>query len=315
MSKFEDKVLGAMFGLAIGDSLGALAEFKERDSFKEITTLAAGGFFNLQAGEWTDDTSQALCLAYSLIEKNGFNATDQLEKYLAWWQTGLLSCLGYCFDIGGQTAKALKAFEKTGAIGVPTNSTGNGAIMRLAPVAIAYAGNAALVERNARSSARLTHNNEIAMACAGELAIKINEALWSGSTVKSVLNAHATKTPAAMLKRLSAKRITSKRFTRKDVISDGDSLNTLEAALWCFANHDSYTGAVLAAANLGDDADTVAAVTGQLAGAFYGIDGIPSRWVARVAKSEWLLVASTALANLNQRLSRQNLRLQAQVGA
>ena len=109
-----ERYQGCLLGLAVGDALGTTLEFKPRGTFEPIDDMVGGGCFDLEPGQWTDDTSLALCLAESLIEKKGFDPYDQMKKYLLWYRTGYLSSTGYAFDIGGTTKAALNSFEKTG---------------------------------------------------------------------------------------------------------------------------------------------------------------------------------------------------------
>lgn len=124
--------------------LDATNEFKPRGSFKPITNIVGGGPFNLKPGQWTDDTSMALCLAESLIECKGFNPQDKMKRYLKWYEEGYLSSTGNCFDIGNATRKALENFSKTGELlsgSSDPKTTGNGSIMRLAPIPLFYSYN------------------------------------------------------------------------------------------------------------------------------------------------------------------------------
>jgi ADP-ribosyl-[dinitrogen reductase] hydrolase len=137
----EDRFRGCLLGLTIGDAVATTLEFKQPKSFKPISDMVGGGPFRLKPGEWTDDTSMALCLATSLVEKNGFDPKDQMNRYCRWWKTGYLSSNGRCFDIGNTVAEALQLYQKTGdPIAGSTNphSAGNGSIMRLAPVPMFY---------------------------------------------------------------------------------------------------------------------------------------------------------------------------------
>ena len=133
---------GCLLGLAVGDALGTTLEFKKPGSFKPIIDLTGGGPFSLEAGQWTDDTSMALCLAESLLICQGFDPADQMERYLRWYREGYMSSTGSCFDIGNTTRAALTSFEGTGEpFSGPTHpwSAGNGSIMRLAPVVMYFA--------------------------------------------------------------------------------------------------------------------------------------------------------------------------------
>jgi ADP-ribosyl-[dinitrogen reductase] hydrolase len=101
-------------GLAVGDALGTTVEFKAPGTFPPVTDISGGGHFNLKPGEWTDDTSMALCLAESLIERRGFDAKDQMDRYRRWHEQGYLSSNGRCFDIGDTVASALARYRRTG---------------------------------------------------------------------------------------------------------------------------------------------------------------------------------------------------------
>src|SRR5437773_1164620 len=109
-----ERYRGSLLGLAVGDALGTTLEFKRPGTFEPIDDMVGGGPFGLQAGEWTDDTSMALCLAESLIECRGFDPNDQMKRYVRWWREGHLSSNGICFDIGNTVRRALVAFERSG---------------------------------------------------------------------------------------------------------------------------------------------------------------------------------------------------------
>jgi len=150
---------GCVLGLAIGDALGTTLEFRQPGTFTPIETIVGRGPFNLEAGQWTDDTSMALCLATSLIECRGFNAHDQMRRYVLWWREGYLSSTGRCFDIGNTVRDALHQFERTGeAFSGSTDpySAGNGSLMRLAPIPLWYSRNPRMAIRMAADSSRTT---------------------------------------------------------------------------------------------------------------------------------------------------------------
>ena len=151
---------GAMMGLAVGDALGTTLEFTQPGTFTPITDIVGGGPFRLKPGEWTDDTSMALCLAESLMERQTFDPIDQLQRYTRWWREGHLSSNGRCFDIGNATRAALSRFMKTGEAfcgSTDPQSAGNGSLMRLAPVALFYASQPSEAIRRAAESSRTTH--------------------------------------------------------------------------------------------------------------------------------------------------------------
>lgn len=159
-TELRDRFCGALLGLAVGDALGTTVEFQPRGSFAPLTDMVGGGPFNLKAGCWTDDTATALCLATSLLERDGFDARDQMERYCRWWKDGYLSSTGRCFDIGGTVAAALRRFRDMGepvAGSTDPNSAGNGCIMRLAPVPMFYFPDEDAAARFSGESSRTTH--------------------------------------------------------------------------------------------------------------------------------------------------------------
>jgi ADP-ribosylglycohydrolase len=155
-----ERYRGCLLGLACGDALGTSIEFSPPGSFPPVKTMTGGGPFHLKPGQWTDDTSMALCLADSLVERGEFDPVDQMERYLRWHHEGYLSSNGVCFDIGGATSSALRRFKRTRdpyAGSTDAKSAGNGSLMRLAPVPMAYSPDLLqAVERSADSS-RTTH--------------------------------------------------------------------------------------------------------------------------------------------------------------
>src|SRR4051812_17438769 len=138
-----ERARGMLLGLAAGDALGTTVEFRAPGTFAPVTDMVGGGPFGLPPGAWTDDTSMALCLAESLVEQLGFDPVDQLERYVCWYRDGHNSSTGRCFDIGGATRAALERFERTREPypgDAAPDAAGNGPLMRLAPVVLAFAG-------------------------------------------------------------------------------------------------------------------------------------------------------------------------------
>ncbi len=163
-----DRAAGCLLGLACGDAVGTAVEFSPRGSFLPITGMRGGGPFQLPPGYWTDDTSMALCLATSLLERNGFDARDQMVRYVNWWKWGYLSSTGTCFDIGGTVRDALEQFERTGdpfSGSTEPRTAGNGSLMRLAPVVLFYHGDPCAVGDFAAKSSRTTHASAEALEC------------------------------------------------------------------------------------------------------------------------------------------------------
>jgi len=275
---------GCLLGLAVGDALGTTVEFQPRGSFTPLTDLVGGGPFRLRAGEWTDDTSMALCLASSLIACDGFDPADQQRRYLRWRDEGYLSSNGRCFDIGGTVRAALRRFEEANepyAGSTHPRSAGNGCIMRLAPVAMFYANDPAQALHYAAESSRTTHGAPECLEACGLLAAVLVAALQTGRRDDIVQAQFAFEAAEPAIRALVEGDYFDKPVD--DIRGSGYVVECLEAALWCFHHTDSFEAAVLAAANLGEDADTTAAVCGQLAGAYYGIGGIPDRWLRKLA--------------------------------
>ncbi|MFZ6873816.1 ADP-ribosylglycohydrolase family protein [Undibacterium sp. Di27W] len=285
----QQRYLGTLAGLACGDAVGTTVEFSARGSFTPVTDMVGRGPFGLQAGEWTDDTSMALCLAESLLSKDGFDAKDQMGRYLNWWKWGYLSSTGLCFDIGNTVRAALSRYASSGEpyCGLDDPRTaGNGSLMRLAPVAMfAYPDIAAAVHYAAESS-RTTHAAPEAIQCCQLLAALLCR-LFAGCS-KADLFGSLPFTPTEP-KVLAISQTSFMSKSRDEIIGSGYSVASLEASLWCFMHTDNFKDAILMATNLGDDADTTAAITGQLAGAYYGIAGIPAEWLQRLAMREDIL--------------------------
>jgi len=279
-----ERGLGCLLGLAAGDALGTTLEFSRRDMHAPLTDMIGGGPFHLRPGEWTDDTSMALCLADSLIACGGLDQHELMERFVRWWRAGHNSHNGRCFDIGITTRQALQRFVETGdpvAGSTDPNTAGNGSIMRLAPVALRWASDPRRAVTAARAQSVTTHAAPAAVEGCALLADILVEAIATGEK-PGVLRHRLAKEPS-----IAAIGAGSWRGKDRDAImSSGYVVHTLEAALWCVARTDTFADAVLLAANLADDADTVAAVTGQIAGALWGRGAIPAHWLDRLAWRE-----------------------------
>ncbi|MGV8838066.1 ADP-ribosylglycohydrolase family protein [Cellvibrio sp.] len=280
-----DKAKGCLVGLAVGDAVGTTLEFRQRGTFEPITDMVGGGPFDLLPGQWTDDTSMALCLAHSLIYKNGFDPVDQMNRYCNWYQYGYMSSTGECFDIGATVATALNSYMKTGnpfSGSIDERSSGNGSLMRLAPIAIFYRDNPAKLIRYAGESSRTTHGSaECIDACKYFASLLV--IAMSARKKEELLNTFYQPTTPKV------RAIASGLYLEKNyeqLTGSGYAIESLESALWCFHKADSFEEAILLAANIGNDADTTAAICGQIAGAFYGCTGIPGRWVNLIQKYE-----------------------------
>lgn len=278
-----DKYRGCLLGLAVGDAIGTSVEFMPRGTFEPVTDMTGGGFFNLPVGYWTDDTSMALCLGTSILECDGFDPIDQLERYVKWYREGYMSSTGKCFDIGRTTRDALMRFEKTHSPycgSVARLSSGNGGIMRLAPVVLAYHDPLDIEAacEYAVNSSCTTHASKECREASHELSRVISAAI--GDTLL----------------------YWPEHKTIDQIRGSGRASESLEAAHWCVWHTDNFKDAVLAAANLGDDADTTAAITGQIAGALYGVESIPKEWLDKLYKRDMIEKMAIELYEFNGKL-------------
>ncbi len=287
---------GCLLGLAVGDAVGTTVEFRPRGSFPPMTDMVGGGPFGLEPGQWTDDTSMALCLATSLVECDGFDPLDQMQRYCRWAEEGYLSSTGRCFDIGNTVSQALRQFRQTGepfSGSTDPRSAGNGCLMRLAPVPMFYYPDVAKAVWFSGESSRTTHAAQECIEASRLFGAMLARAL-SGANREEILTNHDDlnlQTPT--LQAIAAGEY--QRWERDQIRGSGYVVESLTAALWCFWTTTTYAEAILAAANLGDDADTTAAICGQLAGAYYGLSGIPQPWQDRVTDRETLLTLASQL--------------------
>ena len=291
MATLRDRYRGALLGLAAGDALGTTLEFKPPGTFAPITDMIGGGPFDLAPGQWTDDTSMALCLGESLIESAGFDAIDQLSRYVRWKREGHHSSTGSCFDIGGTVMAALARFERYSepwSGNTDEHSAGNGSIMRLAPVPLFFASDPEASIAHAADSSRTTHGAPEAMDACRYMAGLILGAL-QGRSKNDLLAPLFTPVPGLWEREPLTPKIhdiAAGSFLHREpphIRGSGYVVDSLEAAVWAFAKSTSFEDGALLAVNLGDDADTTGAVYGQIAGAFYGGAAIPERWRTQLA--------------------------------
>ena len=288
-----ERFRGCLLGLACGDAVGTSVEFKPRSSFPPVTDMTGGGPFNLRPGEWTDDTSMALCLASSLVEV-GFEPRDQMLRYCRWWDEGYLSSNGRCFDIGNTVASALSRFKRTGepySGSTDPNSAGNGCIMRLAPVPMYFYPDYRSALMYAGESSRTTHAAQECIAASRLFGSMLFKALDGRSKAEILYGEHFPQGTSTKLSDRLAE-IAQGGYRDKPVEKirgSGYVVDCLEAALWCFERTENYRDAVLMAVNLGQDTDTTAAVCRQIAGAYYGETGIPPAWVEKLAMRELIV--------------------------
>lgn len=299
---------GAFLGLAVGDALGAAVEFMPPGSFAPVTGYRAGGPHGLAPGEWTDDSSMALALADSIAEQ-GWDLNDQAQRYVDWWQRGRYSVNGRCFDIGLATRRSLERFCDAGNAQTSgsraSQESGNGSIMRLAPVPIRFASMVVddpnqLAELAAESSLP-THASDQCLSACRYMAVVLAALMHGVDRQEALANCRAIMGMKSPLHpEIEEVADGSYRQKRPPAIrGSGYVVRSLEAALWAFHDAPDFATAVLKAVNLGEDADTTGAVCGQLAGAYWGESGIPTSWLDGLAQRETIVQAANRLIDLS----------------
>lgn len=251
----RNKVRGMLWGLLVGDALGSPIQFTKKDDHLLIKEMEPCPMFNVPAGYWTDDGSMALCVMDSFVRVGGYDLKDIGRTFVRWLCEGYLSSKdGLAFDIGHRTCESVCAIRGGSFTNGTEESQGNGSIMRFAP---SY-----LIAR--------TLNRP-------EVLHEVSDLTHASRRVRQVVDRFAS----GLDEHMAGTRTTaqSEYATREAVDNFGWAVSTLEAALWAFNTTESFEDALVAAVNLGGDSDTIGAVCGQIAGAYYGFDAIPDRWV------------------------------------
>lgn len=258
----RDRAKGLLWGLVVGDCLGSPIQFSGKESHPWIAGMVACPVFGLPPGYWTDDGSMAMCVMDSYVRKDGYDLKDIAETFVKWLKDGYLSSIeGRSFDVGGATYGSLTAFARTGSLVNGCESAqGNGSIMRFAP--------SCLIARK-EGNPKVMH--------------EVSDLTHCSKRVREVVDKFA----AILAEHLTGKRTAevSAYKTRDEANNFGWAVSTLESALWAFNLTNNFRDALVAAVNLGGDSDTIGAVCGQLAGAFYGFAAIPTEWITAV--KEW----------------------------
>ncbi len=298
----HSRARGALIGLAVGDALGTTLEFqpKNTDPHREmVTDIVGGGPFHLPAGYYTDDTAMAYALGDSL-RRYGYDPRRQAEAYVAWMRHGKYDSTGKCFDIGNTVRDALHRFEQTGdpyAGSTDPHTAGNGSLMRLAPVAI-YFNIAADVIFHSGDQSRVTHGAPQAVsACRyfGGLLYGAIHGATKGALLSPLYHPAGEKWDDLHPAIAEIARGSFQQKEEADIRASGYVVHTLEAALWAFYRTDTFADGAILAVNLREDADTTGAVYGQIAGAYYGYEGIPAGWRAKLRFHDDLLALADEL--------------------
>ena len=294
-----NKIKAVMFGHAIGDALGVPVEFRRREYLDKnpVKDMFGFGTHNVPAGTWSDDTSMSLCALSSLL--NGtVDYDDIMRNFCKWCYDGEFTTDGVVFDIGNTCSNAIDNYFYNGmsvkSCGLNNvRSNGNGSLMRMHPfVLYAYCNgiknDAEFVDMIANASS-LTHAHKCSIDGCIIYAYILRELLdkpEKSSIYKGIDYSKSVRPFGRYYDRIFSGDIET--FKRDNINSSGYVVNSLEAAIWCLLTTNSYEECVLKAVNLGEDTDTVAAIAGSLAGALYGFDAIPARWMKKLRKKEYI---------------------------
>lgn len=261
----RERFLGALLGLAVGDAVAAATQFRRPDRFAPVGDLLGGGPFDLPRGAWSDDTAMALCLAESLLECNGFDAGDQVERYTRWQQQGHLSATGQCLGITAGTARVLARAQWRRQMFSGSHDPevlDPEPLSRVTPAVMYFFAQAQQAEEQAAQAARTTCQAPAVLAACRALARVLHQAL-AGQPRSAIVASASTVAGAGYGASLEA---------------GATAPEALGEALAAFAGTGNFRDAVLAAANLGGNSDVIAAATGALAGAHYTASAIPALW-------------------------------------
>lgn len=302
--------LDGIMGGVVADALGVPAEFKNREELKKhpVTGMRGYGTYNQPAGTWSDDSSMTLATLDSL--KNGYDLNDMMDKFVEWRSNGSYTPFGEVFDIGNTCSDAIAHYMRNGDVRTcgrtGARENGNGSLMRILPICLYMyekqkaegLTDEAVIEAIHEVSA-LTHAHARSQFACGLYFFMVREVLNGNGSLQETLQrgldagfayyANMRETAGELM--YYARLCTPEEFKNlpeEEIESTGYVVATLEAALWCLVNTESYAEAVLKAVNLGSDTDTVAAITGGLAGLYYGYEGIPEEWMKEIKRREWV---------------------------
>lgn len=301
---FRNRAKGSLLGLAIGDAFGAPVEFMDKGSFPKVEQYLTGGSFGLSKGEWTDDTSHMLALIDSLCRQKGFVAEDFRDKLFSWLYEGAYTRRGRPIGAGKLTMKSLFHHRMKKTIISPFNldkHSGNGSVMRLAPIPIFYynQGLDVVLQKSAESST-VTHSSELCQQSCKYLGGVIYQ-LLNGAKKNQIFDfvkglTRDFQKEFGILRRL--------RLEELDISNSGYCIHSLEAAMHTFLTTNTFFEGLVKVVNYGKDSDTVAAIYGQISGAFYGQNQIPQELITDLAKKDEV---ETSIDNLI--ISSQNIVL------
>jgi ADP-ribosylglycohydrolase len=294
--KLEERMLGGLLGLVIGDALGVPVEFRSRAKLgrNPVTGMRGHGTHNQPPGTWSDDSSMALCTAESLIEK-GYDPLDMMVRFERWLHQGYLTPHGEVFDHGAATRAAIDRFSQ----GLPRSDwgctgeheNGNGSLMRMLPLSLYVAErDPEIVVKRSQEVSALTHAHPRSKICCAYYSLLVRELLHGEGLVQAMKSASSNLTPYLP----EEEEETMERLLSEEILQDpeekirgsGYVLHCLEASVWCCHQEHTYEESVLRAVNLGEDTDTTGAVTGALAGLIHGVEAIPPEWLEALVQRD-----------------------------
>ncbi len=297
--RYESKILSGLIGVCVGDALGVPVEFTSRAELVKspVTSMLGYGTWDVPAGTWSDDSSLTLCLAECLC--SGFNLDLIANSFCRWYDEAYWTARNEVFDIGNTTFLAIVNLKQgtppLEAGGKSEKSNGNGSLMRILPMAYCYKNlNFPDLIQRVHQVSCITHAHlRSQMACGIYVSIAIS--LLEGANpeaayvqglekIQKIYSAPDWEKEIQHFARVLDGKIAN--LPVEEISSSGYVIDTLEASLWCLLNSTSYAEAVLKAVNLGQDTDTTAAVTGGLAGIYYGVDNIAQEWIEQIARKD-----------------------------
>ena len=315
-----DKVSSGLIGFATGDALGVPVEFTSRESRmdKPLTEMVGYGSHRVPKGTWSDDTSMTIAAMDSIIQKKKIDYDDIMKRFYSWYTNAYYTATDEVFDIGNGTISALLSYygNKTSAVesgGKDERNNGNGSLMRMLPIVyyLHYANISDLDKTKIINDySSLTHGHEISkLGC--RIYYDFMEELLNGKSInesfdnlqnKDYSDSYSQETISKYRRILDG---SLENHEIKSISSSGYVVSTLEAAMWCSLHSNSYEEAVVKAVNLGDDTDTVGAITGSITGIAYGKDSIPRRWVSKLKKVDDLDDLCNSYAKILDEVSKR----------
>jgi ADP-ribosyl-[dinitrogen reductase] hydrolase len=295
----RDRFQGSLLGLAVGDALAVHTQFRKPGSFAAVGDMLGGGPFDLPRGAWSDDTAMALLLAESLVERGGFDAQDQVQRYARWQREGHGSATGQCVGITASVARALATAQyrqQPFAGSHDPAQLDKEPLSRVAPVVMFFFADAAEAVARSAEAARITAQAPMVLDCVRLLAAILHQAL-AGKEKALVLRPPRELWETATT-RAEVFGVYDGSYSRRDlseIQAGGHVVQALEAALWAFQRSSNFREGALACANLGRDSDVVTAVYGAIAGAHFGVSSIPGIWRNSLTRQDAVIDASDRL--------------------